>query len=134
MAQTLDETLRHAAWVIEHYGWSPGASARTTEGRVCAIKSSEAAYFSMYGALSKAFDSHQGVHGDIGIQQGEAWTWITAMAREMIPPAERVVGQHPVLALNDRDGMDGPKIAALLRRWADQLETELKAAKPAVGA
>lgn len=134
MAQTLDETLRHAAWVLEHYGWSEGANARQTDGRVCAIQSSEAAYFSLYGALAKAFVTYRGARGDMDIQQGDAWDWITERAREMIPPAERVVGQHPVMALSDRAGMDGPKLVAILRRWADQLEIDQKAANPAVGA
>lgn len=94
--------LTEAAEVIRTLGWSQGAHARDTENRPIRITHPDAAYFSVYGAITKVM-AREGLIGpggdDLGVQGYEPmWSVLT---REAVKLRRGYNAVHPLFDLND---------------------------------
>lgn len=117
------EILTQAALVIKQYGWSQGSHARDTEGRPCRITSAEAAYFSIYGAITKVMARNDLIApgGDDKAVQGyqPMWDILTTRARRDRRAYSHV---HPVIDFNDDSGRSQDAAIELLLDAADLLK------------
>lgn len=118
------QILKDAAEVIRTYGWSQGSHARTTENQPCRITAPEAAYFSIYGAMTRvmAINGVIDPRGDDMAVQGYSpmWEVLTVEARK----ARRVYNAvHPLFDFNDDRGRTQAGVIEFLLDCAEKLET-----------
>lgn len=118
---------RKAAEIISTNGWTQGAHARNTDNLVCRITSGEAAYFSIYGALSKALYLLDQDHSDKAMQaRSDMWLELTSRAA-----AERgqYSGVHPLFDFNDDPRRTQGEVIGFLNDCAYALEQKEGGAK-----
>lgn len=115
--------LNEAAEVIRTMGWSQGAHARDTENRPIRITHPDAAYFSVYGAITKvmAREGLIGPGGDDKAVQGFMPMW-EVLTREAVKLRRTYNGVHPLFDINDDPARTQAGMVDFLRDCADILK------------
>lgn len=117
------EILTKAADRIKMYGWAQGSHARDTEERPVRVTATDAAYWSVYGAVMKEM-ANAGLiapGGDDKAVQGfmPMWEVLTREARK----ARRVnTHVHPLFDYNDDPARTQAGVIEFLLDCADKLE------------
>lgn len=115
-------------WEAAQYagsGWTQGATARDSVGRVCSILSSKACQWSVYGAVVKATSARRGMAvGDRELQASPFWKMVCLRAWMVLPDDLRAItrAQHAIDVLNDLSGQTQVQIVKLLREWSHDPE------------
>lgn len=116
--------LRRAADRLKVYGWTQGAHARDTEGRVCRITAPEAAYWSAYGAIMREMANAGLIEAggdDKAVQTSTLWAVVT---REAVRYRRAYNGVHPLFDINDDPARTVHGMIDFLLDCAERLETE----------